>query len=97
MPEGKTPEVNIAGDYATMKVGDLHFYYGYEHVWCKTHKKFGNRCEDECDTEWAFAVSRDYKTIREFRQSPKLDQFGVEAQLIYGIGQYIAAAAGKGD
>ena len=89
------PEVNIASDYAIMKVGDLHFYYGYEHVWCNTHQKFANRCDDDCDTEWAVAVSRDYKIIREFRALPEHDQFDLEAQLLCGIGQYIVAGAGE--
>ena len=91
IPKAQAIEVNTASDYATLKVGNLHFYYGYEHVWCKDHEKFGNRCGDECDTEWAFTVSRDYKIIREFRQSPELDAFNVEEQLIYGLGLYIAA------
>lgn len=86
-------KVNVAGDYATLKVGDVHFYYGYEHVRCKTHQKFGNRCDEECETEWACVVSKDFKIIHEFRQSPEHDAYNVEEQLLCGIGQYIAETA----
>lgn len=83
-------QVNVASDYATLRVGALRFYYGYEHVWCNTHKQFATRCDDECATEWAFTVSRDRKIIAEYQRSREIDEFNVEQQLIHGLGHYIA-------
>ena len=90
-------EVNISGDYAVLDVGDLQFYYGYEHVWCRTNRSFMPKCfDDECSNDWAFSVTRNRKIIAEFRRSTDLDEFNVEAQLIYGLGQFIAKLEAEG-
>ena len=85
-----TINVSIAGDYAVLEVVDLYFYYGYEHVWCIDHGKFADRCDDECETEWAFTVKRHGKYIAKHRCSSKFGQFEVEQQLLYGLAKYIA-------
>lgn len=63
-------DVYIASDYAGMKSGNLHFYFGYEHIVCAYHEN-----EEECDRrdcdekEWAFVVSRAEKEILVIPQS----------------------------
>jgi hypothetical protein len=82
--------ISCASDYAVLEVGDLYFYYGYEHVWCKDHEQFVDRCGDDCDTEWAFTVKNRVKYIHKFRQSAEHDAFNVEEQLICGLAKFIA-------
>lgn len=86
----KEIKVACASDYAVLEVGDLYFYYGYEHVWCRNHEHFVDKCGEECDTEWAFTVKNRAKYIHKFRASSSVDMFNVEEQMIYGLGQYLS-------
>ncbi len=96
MRENSKPRVCTAGDYAVLEFDDLYFYYGYEHVWCSTHQKFCNRCEDECDTEWAFTVKKKGEYLIKFTRTKDIDQFNVEEQLIFGLGEFIQWQAKRG-
>lgn len=85
------PKVSVAGDYAVLEVGELYFYYGYEHVWCRLHEKFAdNQCcsTEDSETEWAFTVKQKGKYIAKFRRSAEIDEFNVEEQMIYGLGKF---------
>jgi|SRR5580765_3311138 len=91
----KTENVNkvyVAGDYAVMECGELYFYYGYEHIWCCDHKRFADRCGDDCETEWAFTAKKNGKLTVESRRSQDIDEFSVAEQLIFGLGGFIQGA-----
>jgi len=74
-----------AGDYAGLSTGRYKFYFGYEEQVCAKHADC--TCEDK---EWAFTADVDDKTVMVIPAS-KLGQSGVVANLLHGIGQYLAS------
>lgn len=66
----KETQINESSDYATLRAGELEFYYGYERIYCPRHAYAGiqnstscqhdNNAENDCDndTEWCFVAKK---------------------------------------
>ena len=76
----KHPEISISGDYCVAEVGNLRFYYGYEHTSCKTHKKEKDCLEQyDCeDRRWNFILHQDDKEVYRSDLGIKFGQLNTE-------------------
>jgi len=84
-------DIYIANDYCGMRVGGLHFYYGYEETECPKHKN--DDCEDDgCEKrEWCFAARKNQKDIMRLRTSKLHPEEGNDVwfYLLCGIAMYL--------
>jgi hypothetical protein len=94
-------EADIHDDYASLTVGDLRFYFGYEETYCPKHgindseKCFDANCYKYED---CFVVTRNVKGKTEELmripanklQKAKYGYDDVETYLLLGIGNYLS-------
>lgn len=81
----KKHDVYMSDDYAGLKIGRYHFYYGYEKLVCTNHND-----EDCQNCEWAFVATLDDRELMRIGYSQLSgDGFSVEKNLIVGLGCFI--------
>jgi len=97
MPRAKKVEVGVSDDYATLTVGKLEFYFGYERTYCPKCGKDNLECEHE-SSEWCFTAKRAGKELMRIPQSKLVDEDSwpeMATALLAGIGKFLAKSGGR--
>lgn len=85
------PSLGISDDYATMRVGKLRFYYGYEYT-------VPEQPEENEPYEWAFVVKQGREILTRWSKSEvekkiekgsRNDLWGADTYLLAGIGAWM--------
>ena len=77
----------ISSDYAGLKVGEYHFYYGYEEPEHPYPKNYEGDDWDEGD--WCFVVKKKNKEIMRIPSRELGDQFEVAECLLEGVAIFL--------
>jgi hypothetical protein len=87
--------LGVSDDYASLRTGDLRFYYGYEELMPE------NPTEEEIEAEkieWAFVVKRGRETlvrwsrtevVKRTEKGSRDDLWGTDTILLAGIGAWL--------
>ena len=85
------PSIGISDDYATASMGDVKFYYGYEHSLCdecrQPHKPGRESCDNHEDAGsiWCFVATFEDREIVIPSDKMKSEQWDVTESLLEGI------------